>query len=55
MENLSPKESVKGADAVLRGSGRAPEEFSESKHKATKPTGPSQRLAHSAPRTFNSC
>ena len=31
MEKLSPKESVEGADTVLRGSVRAPEGFSEGK------------------------
>ena len=30
MEKLSPKESVKGTDTVLRGSVRAPKGFSES-------------------------
>ena len=29
MEKLSPKESVEGADTVLRGSVRAPKGFSE--------------------------
>ena len=33
VEKLSPKESVEGADTVLRGSVRAPEGFSEGKPK----------------------
>ena len=37
MEIQSPKDSVKGADAVLRGSVKAPEGFSEGKPKAVKP------------------
>ena len=37
MEKLSPKESVEGANTVLRGSVRAPEGFSEGKPKAAKP------------------
>ena len=37
MEKLSPKESVKAADAVLRGGVRAPEGFSEGKPEAAKP------------------
>ena len=43
MEKLSPKESVKGADTVLRGSVRAPEVFSEGKPEAAKPRGRSPR------------
>ena len=43
VEKLSPKESVEGADTVLRGSVRAPEGFSEGKPKAAKPRGPSPR------------
>ena len=39
MEKLSPKESVKGADTVLRGSVRASEGFSEGKPEAAKPRG----------------
>ena len=39
VEKLSPKESVKGANTVLRGSVRAPEGFSEGKPKAAKPRG----------------
>ena len=39
MEKLSPKESVVGADTVLRGSVRAPEGFSEGKPEAAKPRG----------------
>ena len=39
MEKLSPKESVKGADTVLRGSVKAPKGFSESQPKAAKPRG----------------
>ena len=39
VEKLSPKESVKGADTVLRGSVRAPEGFSEGKPEAAKPRG----------------
>ena len=39
MEKLAPKESVEGADTVLRDSVRAPEGFSEGKPKATKPRG----------------
>ena len=34
VEKLSPKESVEGADTVLRGSLRAPEGFSEGKPEA---------------------
>ena len=37
------KESVEGADTVLRGSGRASEGFSESKPKVAKPRGRSPR------------
>ena len=36
MEKLSPKESVKGADTVLRGSVRAPKGFSEGKPEGAK-------------------
>ena len=36
---LSPKESVEGVDTVLRGSVRAPEEFSQGKPEAAKPRG----------------
>ena len=36
MEKLYPKESVKGAHTVLRGSVRAPEGFSEGKPRAAK-------------------
>ena len=43
VENMSPKESVKGAHTVLRGSVRAPEGFSEAKPKAAKPRGRSPR------------
>ena len=43
VEKLSPKESVKGADTVLRGSVRAPEGFSEGKPEAAKPRGRSPR------------
>ena len=39
MEKLSPKESVEGADTVLRGSVRAPKGFSEGKAEAAKPRG----------------
>ena len=39
MQQLSPKESVEGADTVLRGSMRAPEGFSEGKPKAGKTKG----------------
>ena len=39
MEKLSPKESVEGADTVLRGSVRAPQGFSEGKPEAAKPRG----------------
>ena len=39
MEKLSPKESVEGADTVLRGSVRATEGFSEGKPEAAKPRG----------------
>ena len=39
MEQLSPKESVEGADTVLRGSVRAPEGFSKGKPEAAKPRG----------------
>ena len=43
VEKLSPKESVEGADTVIRGSVRAPEGFSESKPKAAKLRGQSPR------------
>ena len=36
---LSPKESVEGANTVLRDGVRAPEGFSESKQEAAKPRG----------------
>ena len=39
VEKLSPKESVEGADTVLRGSVRAPEGFSEDKPEAAKARG----------------
>ena len=39
VEKLSPKESVKGANTVLRGSVRAPEGFSKGKPEAAKPRG----------------
>ena len=39
VEKLSPKESVEGADTVLRGSVTAPEGFSEGKPEAEKPRG----------------
>ena len=39
MEKLSPKESVEGANTLLRGSVRAPEGFSEGKPEAAKPRG----------------
>ena len=42
VEKLFPKE-VEGADTVLRGSVRAPEEFSQRKPKVTKPKGRSPR------------
>ena len=37
MKKPSPKDSVKGADTVLRGSLRSLEKFSECKLKAAKP------------------
>ena len=37
MEKLSPKESVEGANTVLRGSVWAPKRFSEGKTEAAKP------------------
>ena len=40
---LSPKESVEGADTVLRGSVRAPEGFSKGKPEAANPRGRSPR------------
>ena len=43
MEKLSPKESVEVADAVVRGSLRAPEGFSKGKPEAAKPRGRSPR------------
>jgi hypothetical protein len=43
VEKLSPKESVEGADTVLRGSLRAPKGFSEGKPEAAKPRGRSPR------------
>ena len=39
MEKLSPKESVEGANTVLRGSVRAPVGFSQGKPQAAKPRG----------------
>ena len=39
VEKLAPKESVEGADNVLRGSVRAPKGFSEGKPEAAKPRG----------------
>ena len=39
MEKLCPKDIVKGADTVLRGSARTPEEFSEGKPVAAKLRG----------------
>ena len=39
MEKLSPKESVEGANTVLRGSVRAPEGFSKDKPEAAKLSG----------------
>ena len=44
VEKLSPKESVEGADTVLRGSVRAPEGFSEGKPKAAKPRGAAPKV-----------
>ena len=41
VKKLSPKESVKGADTVLRGSVRATKGFSEGKPEAAKPRGSS--------------
>ena len=62
VEKLSPKNSVEGADTLLRGSVRAPEGFSEGKPEAPKLRGRSPRgtllkrqFFHSAPRIFNSC
>ena len=43
VEKLSPEESVKGANTVLRGSVRAPEGFSEGKPEAAKPMGRSSQ------------
>ena len=43
VEKLSPEESVKGADTVLKGSVRAPKGFSKGKPEAAKPRGPSPR------------
>ena len=43
-EKLSRKESVKGANTVLRGSVRAPEGFSEGKVKASKPRGAAPKV-----------
>ena len=58
VEKLSPKESVEGADTVLRGSVRAPEGFSEGKPEAAKPRELRPLLRgqffHTAPRIFNS-
>ena len=39
VEKLSPKESVEGANTVLRGSVRALKGFSEGKPEAVKPRG----------------
>ena len=44
MEKLSPKESVEGANAVLRVSVRAPKGFSEGKPEAAKPRGRSPEV-----------
>ena len=44
MEKLSPKESVEGADTVLRGSVTDPERFSEGKPEAAKPRGRSPKV-----------
>ena len=71
VEKLSPKESVKGADTVLRGSLRDPEGFSEEKPKVLQlmvcpHTAPQHsvgtqgillrgQLFRCAPRIFNSC
>ena len=43
VEKLSPKESVKGAATVLRGSVKTPKGFSEGKPEAVKPRGHSPR------------
>ena len=43
VEKLSPKESAEGADTVLRGSVKAPKEFSEGKPEAAKTRGRSPR------------
>ena len=43
MEKLFPKESVEGADTVLKGRVRAPEGFSEGKPGAAKTRGRSPR------------
>ena len=43
-KKLSPKESVKVAITVLRGSVRAPEGFSEGKPEATKPRGAAPKV-----------
>ena len=43
VEKLSPKDSVEGANTVLRGSVRAPKGFSEGKPEAAKPRGRSPR------------
>ena len=42
VEKLSPKESVEGADTVLRGSVRASKGFCEGKPEAAKPRGRDQ-------------
>ena len=44
VEKLSPKESVEGANTVLRGNVRAPKEFSEGKPEAAKPRGRSPQV-----------
>ena len=51
-KKLSPKESVKGADTVLRGSVRVPEGFSEGKPEAAKPRGRSPPVIRNFGKNF---
>ena len=66
VEKLSPKESVEGANTVLRGSVRAPNGFAQGKSRGSLHTAPQNsvgtqgnllrgQLFLSAPRIFNSC
>ena len=52
VEKLSPKESVEGANTVLRGSVRATEGFSKGKPEAVKPRGPRREIDVSTDENF---